>query len=183
MPLVFLLGGARSGKSRLAQLLALQAGGPVTFIATGEPRDAEMEERIARHRTERPSTWRTIEEPVDLLGALRSAGPEDCVIVDCLTLWVSNLLHAGRPAADVIAASVECARQAAERGHDTIVVSNEVGLGIVPANELARVYRDTLGSVNSAFADAAHRTALVVAGRAVELNPLSRFLVGADAGA
>ena len=180
MAIVLLVGGARSGKSRLAQLLALQAGGPVTFIATGEPRDEEMKERIARHRTERPSTWRTIEEPLDLLGALRSAGPEDCVIVDCLTLWVSNLLDAGRAAADVLTTSVECARQAAERRPDTIVVSNEVGLGIVPANELARVYRDTLGSVNSVFADAAHRTAFVVAGRAVELHPLSRFLSGAD---
>ena len=183
MPLVFLVGGARSGKSRLAQLLALQAGGPVTFIATGEPRDAEMKKRIARHRTERPSTWRTIEEPLDLLGALRSVGPEDCVIVDCLTLWVSNLLDAGRAAADVLAASVECAQRAAQRRRDTIVVSNEVGLGIVPANELARVYRDTLGSVNSVFAEAAHRTSLVVAGRAIELNSMSRFLAGADAGA
>ena len=180
MPLVFLVGGARSGKSRLAQQLALQSGGPVTFIATGEPRDEEMEERIGRHRTERPSTWRTIEESLDLLAALRSAGPEDCVIVDCLTLWVSNLLHAGRPAADVLAMSVECARQAAERRRATIVVSNEVGLGIVPANELARIYRDVLGSVNSVFADAASRAALVVAGRAVELHPLSWSEAGVD---
>lgn len=178
MPLVFLVGGARSGKSRLAQLLALQSGGPVTFIATGEPRDVEMEERIGRHQAERPSTWRTIEAPLELLIALRSAGPEDCVIVDCLTLWVSNLLEAGRTPTDVLATSEECAQRAAERRRDTIVVSNEVGLGIVPANELARIYRDLLGSVNSVFAGAASRTALVVAGRAVELNPLSWFTAG-----
>jgi len=180
MALVFLVGGARSGKSRLAQLLALQSGGPVTLIATGEPRDAEMEERIGRHQSERPSTWQTIEAPLDLLVALTSAGPEDCVVVDCLTLWVSNLLEAGRAPADVLAASAQCARQAAGRRSDTIVVSNEVGLGIVPANELGRIYRDLLGSVNSVFADVASRTALVVAGRAVELNPLSWFPAGRD---
>jgi len=180
MALVFLVGGARSGKSRLAQLFALRSGGPVTFIATGEPRDGEMQERIRLHRRERPATWKTIEEPVDLLGALRSAAQDDCVIVDCLTLWVSNLLEAGRSAEEVLATSAECARQAAQRGPETIVVSNEVGLGIVPPNELARAYRDALGSVNCTFADAARRSVLVVAGRAVELSPLTSFLEDPD---
>jgi adenosylcobinamide kinase / adenosylcobinamide-phosphate guanylyltransferase len=178
MPLVFLVGGARSGKSRLAQLVALETGAPVTFIATGEARDAEMRERIDRHRRERPAGWRTIEEPVDLSRALGSAPGGDCVIVDCLTLWVANLLGAGAAAGDVIASSAACARTAAERGSATVVVSNEVGLGIVPANEAARAYRDALGSVNAAFAAAAQRAALVVAGRAVELTPFARFLEG-----
>jgi adenosyl cobinamide kinase/adenosyl cobinamide phosphate guanylyltransferase len=182
MPLILLVGGARSGKSRLAQLVALETGAPVTFIATGEARDAEMGERIDRHRHERPAGWRTIEEPLHLARALDSADPGDCVIVDCLTLWVSNLLERGTAADDLIATASSCAGAAAARTSPTIVVSNEVGLGIVPANELARAYRDVLGSVNAAFAAAAHRAALVVAGRAVELSPFASFLEGVTHG-
>lgn len=176
MPLVFMLGGARSGKSRLANLMAARTGGPVTFIATAEPRDREMEERIARHRDERPASWRTIEEPLDLLGALGQAVPTDIVIVDCLTLWVSNLLEAGIAVEDVLATSHECAECAAARRPTTIVVSNEVGLGIVPGDARTRAYRDALGAVNSTFAAAAPRTVLVMAGRALELDPLDKFM-------
>lgn len=175
MPLLFLVGGARSGKSRLARLLAQRTGGPVTFIATGEARDREMEERIGRHRDERPAGWRTLEAPLDLQGALASVDAGDCVIVDCLTLWVANLLEAGVGVEEVLAASQTCARQAAGRGPTTIVVSNEVGLGIVPANALARAYRDALGSTNAAFAEAADRSLLVVAGRALELQAFDAF--------
>jgi adenosylcobinamide kinase / adenosylcobinamide-phosphate guanylyltransferase len=182
MPLVLLLGGARSGKSRLALRMALRTGAPVTFIATGQPGDAEMASRIDRHRRERPAAWRTIDEPRDLAGALGSAGSEDCVVVDCLTLWVSNLLASGARADDVADDAAACAAAAAARTAATIVVSGEVGLGVVPANELARAYRDVLGAVNAAFAREAHRALLVVAGRAVELSPLERVFDGGDAG-
>ncbi len=179
MPLVLLVGGARSGKSRLAQLLALRTGAPVTVIATGEARDGEMEQRIGRHRLERPAGWRTVEEPVDLVGALSTVEPGRCAVVDCLTLWVSNLLDSGTSPDEIITASVACARQAAERAEATIVVSNEVGFGIVPANELARTYRDVLGAVNAEFATAADQSFLVVAGRAVTLDPFDRILEAA----
>ncbi|HKF77827.1 MAG TPA: bifunctional adenosylcobinamide kinase/adenosylcobinamide-phosphate guanylyltransferase [Candidatus Dormibacteraeota bacterium] len=183
MPLLFLVGGARSGKSRLARLLAQRTGGPVTFIATGQARDREMEERIARHRDERPAGWRTIEAPLDLRGALSSVDAGDCVIVDCLTLWVANLLEAGAGVDEVLAAARTCAQRAAGRGPTTtIVVSNEVGLGIVPTSALARAYRDALGSTNAAFADAADRSLLVVAGRALELRAFGAFLDQADSG-
>ena len=180
MPLLFLVGGARSGKSRLARLVAQRTGDPVTFIATGEPRDREMEERIGRHRDERPAGWRTIEAPLDLRRALSSVDAGDCVIVDCLTLWVANLLEAGAGVDEVLAAARTCAQRAAGRGPTTIVVSNEVGLGIVPISALARAYRDALGSTNAAFADAADRSLLVVAGRALELRAFGTFLDQAE---
>ena len=156
--ITLLIGGARSGKSALALRLA---EGEVVFIATAEPGDAEMAERIERHRAERPATWRTVEEPVDLAGALRDAPPDACVIVDCLTLWVANTMDEER-ARD--AAAVAAARPGA-----TIAITNEVGLGIVPANALAREYRDLLGRVNAIWAEAAERVLLVVAGRTLEL--------------
>ncbi|TAN34935.1 bifunctional adenosylcobinamide kinase/adenosylcobinamide-phosphate guanylyltransferase [bacterium] len=165
--MILLLGGARSGKSDTAARLAAGAGAPVTFIATAEPGDAEMAERIARHRAQRPTAWTTVETPLDLSSAVKAAPPADYVVVDCLTLWVSNLLGHGRTGSDVLAE----ARRVADllRQRRAVVVSNEVGLGIVPANELARVFGDTLGGVNAIFAEAASRTLLMVAGRALAL--------------
>jgi adenosylcobinamide kinase/adenosylcobinamide-phosphate guanylyltransferase len=162
--LTFLLGGARSGKSTLAVELARQAGGNVTFIATGEARDDEMAERIALHRAERPAQWKTVEEPVDLAAALADAG--DVAVVDCLSLWVANLLERDH---DVSTANAAALRSARERER-TIVVSNEVGLGVVPPTELGRRYRDILGMVNADWAAAADEALFVVAGRALELR-------------
>jgi adenosylcobinamide kinase / adenosylcobinamide-phosphate guanylyltransferase len=159
MPLTLLIGGARSGKSSLALRLA---EGEVVFIATAEAGDAEMAERIDAHRAERPPSWQTVEAPIDLAAALRDAPPDACVIVDCLTLWVANTMDE-QPAR-------EAAALAAGRPGRTIVVTNEVGLGIVPDNELARTYRDLLGRVNAIWADAADRVLLVVAGRTLELT-------------
>lgn len=167
MPFVLLLGGARSGKSAMAKRLAVESGAPVTFIATAEPRDEEMAARIRRHREERLPEWRTIEVPLDLHAAVRSAPPGDYLVVDCLTLWVSNLLEAGTDAAQVISSAEQVTVEL--MGRDCVVVSNEVGLGIVPMNELARAYRDVLGAVNSIFAASAARAVLMVAGRALEL--------------
>ena len=167
MSLTVLLGGARAGKSALALELAGRHDGPVVFVATAEPGDDEMAARIGQHQRERPAEWRTIEEPFDLRSALASVEPEACVVVDCLTLWVSNLLTRDD---DLIAEAEAVAELAAERSSPTIVVSNEVGLGIVPAVEVAREYRDLLGGVNAAFVRRAADAAFVVAGRALPLQ-------------
>ena len=168
MPFVFLLGGARSGKSAMAKRLAIESGAPVTFIATAEPIDDEMAARILRHRDERPPEWRTIEAPLDLPSAIRSAPHGDFLVVDCLTLWVSNLLEAGSDTDQIRSAADEVAHELV--GRDCVVVTNEVGLGIVPVNQLARAYRDVLGAVNSTFAGSAERAVLMVAGRALALT-------------
>jgi adenosyl cobinamide kinase/adenosyl cobinamide phosphate guanylyltransferase len=169
MALTLLLGGARSGKSALAQRLAVHWGGPVTVVATGQARDAEMAERVARHRAARPAGWTTVEEPLELEAALVAAAGDACVVVDCLTLWVSNLLEQGLADEEVEARARAGAATAAARFAPTVAVSNEVGSGIVPADPLSRRYRDLLGQVNAAWAAAADRSLLLVAGRAVPL--------------
>ena len=169
MGFVFVLGGARSGKSDLAIRLGVESGRSVTFIATATPDDQEMSERIARHRLARPEGWKTVEAPVGLAVAIHRAPRSGFVIVDCLTLWVSNLLGEGRSAEEAILLGRDAARAMSTR--EGVVVSNEVGLGIVPASELARVFRDVLGVINAAFAGASERSLLMVAGQALELKP------------
>ena len=168
MPLVLLLGGARSGKSALAVRWGHGYAGPVTFVATAEAGDDEMAERIARHRAERPAGWTTIEEPTAVAAAVRTAEREALVIVDCLTLWVSNMLSRGDD--DVLAAADDIADAARRRAAPTVVVSNEVGWGIVPADPATRRYRDLLGAVNARMAARAQRSLLMAAGRAVALD-------------
>lgn len=167
MSLTFLLGGARSGKSTLATQLATRANGSVTLIATAEARDEEMMERIERHRSERPQGWETVEEPLELEAALGLVPKDQVVVVDCISLWVANLLECGENAEGRNAAAAEAARK---RPAATIVVSNEVGLGVVPVSELGRRYRDVLGRVNAQWAAAADEAALVVAGRMLRLQ-------------
>jgi adenosyl cobinamide kinase/adenosyl cobinamide phosphate guanylyltransferase len=167
--LTFITGGARSGKSSLALRLAGAAGTSVALIATAEARDAEMLERIAAHRRERPDSWRTVEEPLDLAGALRGLAHDELAVVDCLSLWVSNLLE-GTPAAAIEGLAAEAAALAAGRDGGCVAVSNEVGMGIVPANALARSYRDVLGRVNAIWAEAAEDALLAVAGRVLRLE-------------
>jgi adenosylcobinamide kinase / adenosylcobinamide-phosphate guanylyltransferase len=169
MTLTFVTGGARSGKSSRALQLAAAAGAPVAMIATAEARDAEMQERIAAHRRERPAAWRTVEEPLDLAGALRGLARDEFAIVDCLSLWVSNLLERSDPAAIELIAS-EAAALAAAHGGGCVAVSNEVGMGIVPMNALARSYRDVLGRVNAIWADAADEALFAVSGRVLRLE-------------
>jgi adenosylcobinamide kinase/adenosylcobinamide-phosphate guanylyltransferase len=168
--LTVLLGGARSGKSRLAVGLAVGSGAPVTFVATGEPGDEEMAARIASHRAERPADWITVEEPYALEAALASADPSDTVVVDCLTLWTANALDRDGEPERVLEAAASAAAAAARRDGLTIAVSNEVGLGIVPMEPLGRVYRDLLGSVNRVWVDASADAAFVVAGRLLRLT-------------
>jgi adenosyl cobinamide kinase/adenosyl cobinamide phosphate guanylyltransferase len=167
MGFVLVLGGARSGKSAYANRLGLQSGGAVTFIATATAEDEEMAERIKHHRAERPSSWTTVEAPLELRAAIAAAPVDSFLIVDCLTLWVSNLLADGRLPDDVRASGDAAAEEMARR--EGVVVTNEVGLGIVPANPLARTFRDVLGRVNAAFAMRAERSLLMVAGRSLEL--------------
>lgn len=168
MTLVVITGGARSGKSRTAVELAHGQPQPVHFLATAEARDEDMNRRIARHRDERPSSWTTIEEPVHLTEALTRVPSEHCLVIDCLTLWTSNALESFTPA-EIEQQSLDAARRASERVGPTIVVTNEVGLGVVPDNALARVYVDLLGRVNASWAEAADRMLLMVAGRVIPL--------------
>ncbi|HTV11411.1 MAG TPA: bifunctional adenosylcobinamide kinase/adenosylcobinamide-phosphate guanylyltransferase [Acidimicrobiales bacterium] len=168
--LALLVGGARSGKSDLAVRLAMARGGPVTFIATAQALDEEMSARIAAHRAARPVQWLTVEEPLQLQAALSSGGRARTVILDCLTLWVANLLGSGASDADVLSRASDLAASAADGDGLVLVVSNEVGAGIVPADPLTRRYRDLLGEVNVLFAGAAEEAFLVVAGRLLSLE-------------
>jgi adenosyl cobinamide kinase/adenosyl cobinamide phosphate guanylyltransferase len=180
MALTLLLGGARSGKSRLAEGMTGPGAGMVTLIATAEGRDDEMRDRILQHRRSRPAHWRVLEEPIELEAALEGVHGESLVIVDCLTLWVSNLIELGLDDAEIQARARRAAAVAGARRPTTVVVSNEVGSGIVPLNELARRYRDLLGRVNALWADAADRVLLAVAGGVVPVMPARALWETAD---
>ncbi|HEV2188565.1 MAG TPA: bifunctional adenosylcobinamide kinase/adenosylcobinamide-phosphate guanylyltransferase [Stellaceae bacterium] len=156
------LGGARSGKSRYAEALVMGAAQAGTYIATGEAGDAEMAARIAHHRAHRGAFWRTIETPLDLAPAiLAHADPARPVLVDCLTLWVSNLLGAGRIIEHESEALLGALRDASG---PVVLVSNEVGLGLVPETPLGRAFRDAAGRLNQAVAAAADRVVFIAAG-------------------
>ena len=166
--LTLLLGGARSGKSALAVEMGRRHGGPVTVVATSPPIDGDLAARIARHRRERPG-WPTVEEPHELAAALAGLDPDALVIVDCLTVWVSNLMLRGDTDAEVEARSADSADLAAGRPGPTVVVSNEVGLSVHPETALGLRYRDLLGRVNQQWAAVADRSLFLVTGRAVML--------------
>jgi adenosyl cobinamide kinase/adenosyl cobinamide phosphate guanylyltransferase len=168
--LTFVTGGARSGKSRYALRLAAATGGPVVVIATAEARDDEMRERIEAHRRERPPAWRTVEQALDLAGALRGLPEAEFAIIDCLSLWVSNLLEDEHDSEEIEQLAGEAAALAAARAGGCVAVSNEVGMGIVPMGALARSYRDLIGRVNAIWAEAADEAVLAVAGRIVRLE-------------
>ena len=179
MPLTVLLGGARSGKSALAVRLAAGWPGPVAVVVTAEAGDAEMAERIRRHRAERPAGWRTVEAPRELEPALAAAPADAFVLLDCLTLWVANLIEQGLTDEQVERRARSAAAAVAARAAPAVAVSNEVGAGIVPADPLARRYRDLLGQVNAIWAGAAGQALLLVAGRAVPLlDPLAALGAG-----
>lgn len=167
--ITFLVGGARSGKSALAVELGRRHDGEVAVVATAQPFDDDLRDRIARHRADRPD-WPTIEEPLDLAGAVRRCPPEALVIVDCLTVWLGNALHAGHDETgidDAVGALVDVLDT---RPGASVVISNEVGLGIHPDSELGRHYRDLLGRVNQGLARRASTSLLLVAGRATVLR-------------
>jgi adenosyl cobinamide kinase/adenosyl cobinamide phosphate guanylyltransferase len=167
--LTFLLGGARSGKSALALELARAPGAAVTFVATAEALDEEMAERIERHRAERPRHFTTLEEPIELEAVLAGIDEDEVIVLDCLTLWVSYLFGRGLES-EIDERARRLATAVAERRREVIVISNEVGWGIVPADELSRAYRDALGRVNALFAQLAAPALLVVAGLTLTLS-------------
>lgn len=186
MPLILVLGGARSGKSRFAEELAASFGPRVVYVATASAEDEEMARRIARHRLRRPSGWQTIEERYELEKVICRYGHlASAILIDCLTLWVSNLLleetlpFTGCTPAEKESYILEQARNLAKVAADlpvkVIAVANEVGMGLVPAYPLGRSFRDVAGQVNQILARFAEQVYLVVAGLAVEMKSLARI--------
>jgi len=162
-----ILGGARSGKSRHAESIAQARGAPVSVIVTAEALDEEMAARIARHRAERPADWHVIEAPIALAEALTAAAaPHQTVIVDCLTLWLANLLGDASPERDaLLAREREALLQALPALPGTVLlVANETGLGLVPETPLGRRFRDEAGWLNQAVAERCDRVSLIAAG-------------------
>jgi len=168
--LQLILGGARSGKSRLAEKLATDSHLQVTYIATSQPLDGEMNERVAHHRARRPAEWALIEEPLELARVLREhAGAERCLLVDCLTLWLTNLLMLDDPE------RLQAERDAVLDGlaalpGEIIFVSNETGMGVVPLGELTRRFVDEAGWLHQALAERCQRVVLTVAGLPLTLK-------------
>lgn len=175
--LELILGGARSGKSGLAAQRAAASGrSDVLFVATAQPRDAEMRERIERHRRDRPASWLTREAPVHLVPVLRAAPRESFVVVDCLTLWISNVLYPAR-GNEIEADEAGWARERNallevlhELACDCVLVSNEVGLGLVPETPVGRRFRDEQGRLNQQIAAICDRVTFVAAGLPLTLK-------------
>jgi adenosylcobinamide kinase/adenosylcobinamide-phosphate guanylyltransferase len=166
---VLVLGGARSGKSRYAQALVEASGFAAVFIATATAGDGDMAARIARHKAERDARWRTVEEPLALAEALRrETAPERAVLVDCLTLWLSNLMLGGH---NVDAGIDGAASAIVAAAGPLVVVSNEVGLGIVPESPLGRDFRDAQGRLNQIVAAACEAVVLMSAGLPLVIKP------------
>ena len=164
----FILGGARSGKSRRALALAEAAGQNRIFIATAEASDDEMAERITLHQSERGLGWSTIEAPLDVAAALRDAGGSgDVVLVDCLTLWLSNLIHHDK---DVDTETARLCETISTMPVPVILVSNEVGLGLVPETPLGRTFRDAQGRLNQTVAQICDRVEFITAGLPITLK-------------
>jgi adenosylcobinamide kinase/adenosylcobinamide-phosphate guanylyltransferase len=168
MTSLFVLGGARSGKSRYAQVRAESLSGDLLYLATAQAFDAEMSERIARHRADRGPRWSTLDVPLDLPAAiLANAAPGRVLLVDCLTLWTSNLMFAER---DLDAETEALATAVTQAAGPVLLVANEVGLGIVPDNPLARRFRDAAGRINQAIAAAAEEVQFIAAGLPLRLK-------------
>ena len=161
MTIILITGGARSGKSARAEARARSFAGKPVYIATAEALDGEMRERIARHRERRANEWIEHETPIELVAALAATDGGGARLVDCLTLWLSNLLHAGH---DWEGETARLTNTLAAQRSPVVLVTNEVGLGIVPDNALARQFRDAAGLMNQTIAGAADEVELVVAG-------------------
>ncbi len=164
-----ILGGARSGKSALAERRALDSGLPVSFIATAQALDAEMAERIVRHQADRPAGWRTVEEPLALAAALKAeCAPGRCVVVDCLTLWLTNLLLNSE--ARLATETAALLQALPDLPGEIILVSNETGLGVIPMDALTRRFVDAAGRLHQQLAGLCDRVTLTVAGLPLTLK-------------
>lgn len=162
------LGGARSGKSRYAERLVEDQAGACVYVATAQALDAEMSERIRRHRERRGPRWETLEESIDIVGALeRTARPDGAVLVDCLTLWLNNLMTAKR---DIEAETTKLITALPSLSGPVVLVSNEVGLGVVPDNALARAFMDHAGRLHQRAAEAAQSVVFLAAGLPLALK-------------
>ncbi len=175
---ILVIGGCRSGKSSHALLLAETMGDRRIFVATCVPQDKEMQNRVDRHRLERENTWDTLEIPVNVAGAVTDHSPAaDVILVDCLTLWLNNLLMETRNVEEIRKRIDGLAEAVNNAPHAIILVSNEVGAGIVPENKLARLYRDLSGWTNQAIAKACDRVIWMVAGIPVTIKPPAKDTV------
>jgi adenosylcobinamide kinase/adenosylcobinamide-phosphate guanylyltransferase len=189
--LTLILGGVRAGKTAFAERLAARHGDRVCYVATAEPRDDEMRARITAHRAERPAHWQTVEAPIDVVPALAAVERPDAVLLDCLTVWTSNLLLqfvdpetldpiSTRSAEARVAAAVEALIEwGRSRATPLYIVSNEVGLGVTPPYPLGRLFQDVLGRLNQRVARAAEEVYLVVAGLALPLKSLGATAIDA----
>lgn len=184
MNITLVTGGARSGKSRFAEELAGRSGLQVVYLATMQPLDDELRERVQRHRERRPAHWKTVEEPLEIVSALGEIDDEALVLLDCVTLWITNLLvqrihdFDSAPAAawerviaECVALSVELVERQSRRTGPLVAVTNEVGLGVVPESRSGRYFRDAAGLVNQELARHAERVVLMVSG--LPLEPLT----------
>jgi adenosylcobinamide kinase/adenosylcobinamide-phosphate guanylyltransferase len=173
---VLVLGGARSGKTGFAERLAMRLGDSPAYLATAEALDSEMRERVATHQRLRGERFTTIEEPIEVPTALiRASNDHDVILVDCLTLWISNMLGAGE---NVAAATEELAATLVQLKRSRIVlVSNEVGLGIVPDNALARTFRDLAGTAHQRLAEICHHVYFVAAGLPLTMKGIAPDLL------
>ena len=165
-PLTLILGGARAGKSRFAETLIESTAAPALYLATAEPRDEEMRARIAAHRARRGANWTTIEEPLELVNILLAERARP-VLIDCLTLWLSNLMDAKR---DIGFESERLLSVLPRAETPVVMVANEVGLGIVPDNAMAREFRDHAGRLNQSIARLAQRVVFMAAGLPLTLK-------------
>lgn len=172
---IFIIGGARSGKSAFAEEIA-RSRSKVLFVATAEALDDEMAMRITAHKSKRPESWTTLEEPFDLFGTLKHKPEEyDTIVIDCLTLWVSNCMirEGGKAIAFLLSQTNKLLELADKKQATWIVVTNEVGLGLVPESKMSRKYRDLLGTINQLFAERADKVYSMTAGIGVDIRALS----------
>lgn len=167
--MILLVGGARSGKSSLAASIASRGGHPVTFIATARADDEEMARRVEDHRRSRPRRWTVVEEPIDVERAITESPEEDTIVFDCVTLWLSNLM-VDKNDIEILGMVDAVIALLGRHSGEVVIVSNEVGTGLVPMDPVGRRFRDLHGRVNQRLAVAADSTYLVVAGQALRLE-------------
>lgn len=169
--LILVLGGSRSGKSEFAEKIAGSLGGRVFYVATATVRDKEMADRIRLHKERRPQSWKTIEEEKDVLSVLKKGRQGDVYLLDCLTVWLTNLLLESKKEAYILEQAVGIA-SSVKNGIHLVIVSSEVGMGIVPESPLGRIFRDMAGKVNQLFAAKADQVYFTIAGIPVEIKSL-----------